>query len=247
MASLETVSATRQISPRFDKLLKEVAGDLSQEELIHAVSSIKSNFGGKFDGKSDQDLYSCLHLFANQGLVTEDNLTLLERFIITPQTSKKEGIKAKICGFKASRSKEATVRKELTGRHRDLENVMKRLTTSAGPSVLNLYGSSGVGKTTLATETLLKWQGMKFKVDLRELHEMKDVYFHVLLALSAGSVSYEANLVIDKMKTLRRNSQHDILLGCKCGVYHKLEFCLLSPEPAWNQGRENEVEDIIDI
>ena len=223
MASLETPLRTGEISPRFDKLLKDVVDDLSPEELKYAVSSIKTNFEkGKFADKGDQDLYSCLHLFANQGLVSEDNLTLLEKFVVTPQTSKKEGIEAKIRGFKAIRLQEieeptAATRKELTGRHSDLENVMSKLTTG-GSSVLNLYGSSGVGKTRLATEVLSQWQGtMKFKVDLREVERMEDVHFQVLQALMIGSketttVSYEANPVIFKMRQLRQRGLGDILL-----------------------------------
>ena len=223
MASLEAPLWTGEISPRFDKLLKDVVDDLSPEELKYAVSSIKTNFEkGKFADKGDQDLYSCLHLFANQGLVSEDNLTLLEKFVVTPQTSKKEGIEAKIRGFKAIRlqeTEEQTVaaRKELTGRHSDLENVMSKLTTG-GSSVLNLYGSSGVGKTRLATEVLSQWQGtMKFKVDLREVERMEDVHFQVLQSLMIGSketttVSYEANPVIFKMRKLRQRGQGNILL-----------------------------------
>ena len=219
MASLEA----GEISPRFDKLLKDVVGDLSPEELKYAVSSIKTNFEkGKFADKGDQDLYSCLHLFANQGLVSEDNLTLLEKFVVTPQTSKKEGIEAKIRGFKAIRLQEieeptAATRKELTGRHSDLENVMSKLKTG-GSSVLNLYGSSGVGKTRLATEVVSQWQGtMKFIVDLREVERMEDVHFQVLQALMIGSketttVSYEANPVIFKMRHLRQRGRGDILL-----------------------------------
>ena len=223
MASLEAPLWMAEISPRFDKLLKDVVDDLSPEELKYAVSSIKTNFEkGKFADKGDQDLYSCLHLFANQGLVSEDNLTLLEKFVVTPQTSKKEGIEAKIRGFKAIRLQEieeptAATRKELTGRHSDLENVLSKLTTG-GSSVLNLYGSSGVGKTRLATEVLSQWQGtMKFKVDLREVERMEDVHFQVLQALMIGSketttVSYEANPVIFKMRQLRQRGQGNILL-----------------------------------
>jgi len=79
-----------------------------------------------------------------------------------------------------------------------------------------LYGSSGVGKTKLATEALSKWTETKFKVDLREINDRKNVYFHVLLKLSAKSeqkiVSYEANLAIAKMQQVKRESQGDILL-----------------------------------
>ncbi|XP_078383042.1 uncharacterized protein LOC144665649 isoform X2 [Oculina patagonica] len=214
MASLETVSATAEISPHFDKLLKEVSSELSPEELKHAVSSIKSVFKGKFEDQQERDLYSCLHLFANQGVVSEDNLTLLERFV-TPKTSKKESIQEKIQGFKTIRQQEAVKTKEdLTGRVHDLEKVMTRLTTGSS-SVVNLYGSSGVGKTTLAIETLSKWPGRKFKADFRGVTEIKGVHFHVLNALTGSEqtvVSYEANPVIGQMQQLMRDGQSDILL-----------------------------------
>ena len=224
MASLDEPLRMGEISPRFDQLLKDVVEDLSPEELEYAVSSIKTNFEkGKFADKGDQDLYSCLHLFANQGLVSEDNLTLLEKFVVTPKTSKKKGIEEKIEGFKAIRLQEvkeskAATSRELTGRHSDLTKVMSRLTTG-GSSVVNLYGSSGVGKTRLANEVLSKWQGTqanKFNVDLREIDKMEDVHFHVLQALSTESeettVSYEANPVILKMMQLRQREQGNILL-----------------------------------
>ena len=98
MASLETVSASGEISPHFDILLKDVSSELSPEEHREVASSIKRNFKGKFEDQQEQDLYPCLRLFANQGLVTEDNLTLLERFVI-PKTAKRETIQEKIQGF----------------------------------------------------------------------------------------------------------------------------------------------------
>ena len=95
---------------------------------------------------------------------------------------------------------------------------MSRLTTG-GSSVINLYGSSGVGKTRLANEVLYKWQGTqanKFNVDLREIDKMEDVHFRVLQELSTDSeetaVSYEANPVILKMMQLRQRAQGNILL-----------------------------------
>lgn len=215
MASVGVTSASQKISPSFEKLLRDVTANLSPEELRHAVSSIKTNFEGKFNAKDDQDLYSCLHLFANQGIVSEDNLTLLEKFVVTPHTSNKATIEAKIHNFKATRPFQEPRKEELTGRNRDLTDVISMLTTDRS-SVLNLYGSSGVGKTRLATEAFYQWSGPKFKVDLREIDEMKDVHFHVFLALSERSgqveVSYEANTVIAKMEQVKRNSERDILL-----------------------------------
>ncbi|KAL9961843.1 hypothetical protein ACROYT_G030870 [Oculina patagonica] len=214
MASIETVSATGEISPDFDKLLKDVSSELSPEELEVAVSSIKRNFKGKFEDQQERDLYSCLHIFANQGLVSEDNLTLLEGFV-TPKTSKKESIQEKIQCFKTVRQGEAEKTKgDLTGRVHDLERVMTKLLTGSS-SVMNLYGSSGVGKTTLAIETLSKWPGRKLKADFRGITEIKSVHFHVLNALTGSKqmfVSYEANPVIGQMQQLMQDDESDILL-----------------------------------
>ena len=213
MESTGITSASQEISPSFEKLLKDVTANLSPEELKHAVSSIKTNFEGKFNITDDQDLYSCLYLLANQGVVSEDNLTLLEKFVVTPHTSKKATIEAKIHNFKAARPFQESRKQELTGRNRDLTNVISMLRTDRS-SVLNLYGSSGVGKTRLATEAFSQWSGPKFKVDLREIDEMKDVHFQVFLALSeqSGPPSYEANTVVTKMEQVKRNSERDILL-----------------------------------
>ena len=46
----------------------------------------------------------------------------------------------------------------MTGRERDLEKVMAMLITGSS-RVVNLHGISGVGKTKLAIETVLKWSG----------------------------------------------------------------------------------------
>lgn len=167
MASGETFSATREISPRFNDLLREVSDLLSPEERRHAVSSIKANFRGKFENQRDQDLYSCLRLFANQGLVSEDNLTLLEGFL-SPKMSKKVSLEEKIQQFKEIRQQEVSLGERepsLTGREHDLEEVMAMLVTGSS-RVVNLYGISGVGKTKLAMETVSKWPGRKFKADL---------------------------------------------------------------------------------
>ena len=210
MASLGTVSATGEISSNLDKLFKDISSELSHDEVKKAVSLIKSNFKGKFEDQEEQNLYSCLCLFANQGLVSENKLTLLE--CLTPKTSKKEKIQEKIQRFKSDRQRET--REELTGRVSDLEKVMTKLTTG-NSRVVTLYGSSGVGKTTLAMETLSKWPGRKFKVDFRGINEMKSVHFHVLNVLMGSKqtvLAYEANPVIAQMEQLKRDSQSDILL-----------------------------------
>ena len=216
MASVETISASGEISPRLQKLLRGVSDELSPEELRHAVSSIKTNFRGKFEDQGEQDLYSCLQLFAQQGLLSEDNLTLLEGFL-SPKTSEKKPLKEKIQQFKEDCQQEVNPGKResgLTGGERDLEKVMAMLTTGSS-CVVNLYGISGVGKTKLAMETVSKWPGRKFKADFREITEMEDVHFHVLNALAPDKtiISFETNPVVELMQQLREAEQHsDILL-----------------------------------
>ena len=216
MASVETISASEECSPCFQKLLRGVSDELSPEELRHAVSSIKTNFRGKFEDQGEQDLYSCLQLFAKQGLVSEDNLTLLEGFLC-PKASKKESLQEKIQQFKENRRQEVSPGKGesgLTGRERDLEKVMAMLTTGSS-CVVNLHGISGVGKTKLAMETVSKWPGRKFKADFTDITEMKDVHFRVLNALAPDKtiISFEANPVVELMQQLRQAEQHsDILL-----------------------------------
>ena len=105
MASVETIPASGDISPRLQKLLREVSYELSPIEQRHAVSSIKTNFRGKFEDQGEQDLYSCLQLFAKQGLASEDNLTLLEGFL-SPKASNKESLKEKNQQFKENRQQE---------------------------------------------------------------------------------------------------------------------------------------------
>ena len=137
-----------------------VSDQLSPEEIRHAVWSIKNNFRGKFEDQGEQDLYSCLQLFAKQGLASEDNLTLLEGFL-SPKASNKESLKEKNQQFKENRQQEVSPGKEesgLTGRERDLEKVMAMLITGSS-RVVNLHGISGVFKTKLAIETILKWSG----------------------------------------------------------------------------------------
>ena len=91
---------------------------------------------------------------------------------------------------------------------------MTRLTTGS-TSVVNLYGTSGVGKTTLAIKIYSNWSGRKLKVDFRGINDMKSVHFHVLNALTVSDKTvliYEGNLVIVRMELLKRDIQRDILL-----------------------------------
>ena len=216
MASLETlgeeVSVDKEtISPHLDRLLRDVTEKLSAEEISSVVASIKNTFEGNAEVQKEQDLYSCLQLFTRQGFLSDQNVTLLERFVAC-KSSKKKDIKQRIKNFKLSRQVEVTPRQELKGRETDLQTVMAKL--AGEPAIVNLYGSGGLGKTTLAKEICLKWPGKSMAVDLRGVTKMKDVYFHVMLALDPQEtiIKYEENPVVEQLRKLMNESQSDVLL-----------------------------------
>ena len=100
------------------------------------------------------------------------------------------------------------------GRQKDLEDVVTRLIGSK-PALVNLFGSSGEGKTTLGKEICQEWPGKhRIWVDLREVTEMKDVYFHIMLALETKKtiITYDESPVIEHLRTLRDEERGDVLL-----------------------------------
>ena len=99
------------------------------------------------------------------------------------------------------------------GRRKDLEDVMTRLRGSK--VIVNLLGSSGEGKTRLGKEICQEWKGKhRIWVDLREVTEIKDVYFHIILALDTKktTIAYDENPVIEHLRKLRHEGQGDVLL-----------------------------------
>ena len=216
MASLETVSedisaGKERISPHFDELLRVVTKELSPEETTSVVASIKNTFEGNLEVQKEQDLYSYLQLFTLQGFLSDQNLTLLERFIAC-KSSKKDHIKRKIENFKLSRELEVSPRQKLKGRETDLQAVIATLAGEA--SIVNLYGSGGLGKTTLGKEICVKWPGKSMAVDLRGVTKMKDVYFHVMLALDPQKtiIKYDENPVVEQLRKMMHESKSDALL-----------------------------------
>ena len=216
MASLETVSedisaGKERISPHFDELLRAVTKELSPEETTSVVASIKNTFEGNLEVQKEQDLYSYLQLFTLQGFLSDQNLTLLERFIAC-KSSKKDDIKRKIEYFKLCSQLEVSPRQELKGRETDLQAVMATLAGEA--SIVNLYGSGGLGKTTLGKEICLKWPGRSIAVDLRDKKKMHNVYFLVIQAFDPQktTLKFDENPVVEQLRKLMHESKSDVLL-----------------------------------
>ena len=64
----------------------------------------------------------------------------------------------------------------MPGSQDEIKKITKRLETKGQSLVVNLFGSVGVGKTTLAKRLFSKWQGECFVCDLSEAGNMKDIY-----------------------------------------------------------------------
>ena len=155
----------------------------------------------------NRDLLESLHLLKKHGYVSENNLKLIED-VIAPKSNNEEIIKKFIEHFKASRSVTADPEKELLGRSEEIKRINKKL-ESKDTGVLNLFGSSGVGKTKLATEVCSQWRGNYRVFDLREAKDMKAIYYNMLhsleLVIPVGRVdqNYVVTKVIEKVEEFK--------------------------------------------
>ena len=165
------------------RLLTSIFPKFNSTESEDVVQSLKRNYGGKFNSIDDQDLFSCLQLLEKQGFVSEYHLTLIEEFVATKST-KEEQIKEMIKSFKDSREQQIDSEKEFPGRQKELGEILEKLETNGQSLIVNLFGSAGVGKTTLANKVCSKWQGKQFVFDLREAKDMREIYLNMMSSLN---------------------------------------------------------------
>ena len=172
----------RSISPEFDQLLRDLTSTFTQKGRGNVVQLVKRTFGKRFESLDNDDLYSCLTLLAKQRYVSETKLTLIEE-ILTPESNNPEQLKERIEIFKTSCHLQFETGNALQGRDNEIEEILAKLETSKLP-VVNLFGSAGVGKTTLAKAVCSKWQSMPgrmhFIFDLKEASTMTGVYLNVM-------------------------------------------------------------------
>ena len=194
-------------SPQLDKLFRATASKFTQEETQQVLKFSKEILGDH----SRDTLYDWLLLLRKQGQITEDNVVLLEKYL-AKQSSNKEEIEKEVGIYKKELPKARLV---LTGRDEEI----KRITTTLQIDVVNLYGASGVGKTTLAKEICHGWneesrEGRSLVVDLRGVREMKFVYFRILQALEPQKVTpnYEETEVLKRVRQLTKEDKLVLLL-----------------------------------
>ena len=106
-----------------------------------------------------------------------------------------------IKSFKDSREQEVDLKKELPGRQDEVKKITKKIETKEQSLVVNLFGSAGVGKTTLARSACSKWEGKYFVCDLREAKTMKDIYLNLMssLGLTVPIDYVDQNSVVTKI------------------------------------------------
>ncbi len=202
--------------PVLQQLFTNISPQFSSTESEDVVQSLKRNYGGKFNSLGNQDLSSCLKLLEKHGHVSHNNLKLIEEFV-APKSNKEEDIKKAIESFKASLQERVEPRKELQGRQDEIKKITKNL--EAGQSVVNLFGTAGVGKTTLANEVCSKWRGKHFVFDLREAKDMRAIYLNMMSALQLFipigfklDQSYVAKTIHDKIQPLKSEGQPVLFL-----------------------------------
>ena len=196
------------------QLFIDISLKFSSVESENVVKILKNNYGGKFDLLGNRDLLESLHLLKKHGYVSENNLKLIED-AIAPKSNNGEITKKFIEHFKASRSVTADPEKELLGRSEEIKRINKKL-ESKDTVVLNSFGSSGVGKTKLANEVCLQWQGIYRVFDLREAKDMRAIYCNMLhsleLVVPVGNVdqNYVVTKILEKVEELERE-EHAVL------------------------------------
>ena len=166
----------------FQELFTDISFKFDRTESEDVVQSLKRNYGGKFNSLDNQDLFSSLQLLLKHGFVSDNKLTLIEEFV-APKSKQEEQIKKIIKSFKDSREQQVDSEKELPGRQDEIKKITEKLETIGQSLVVNLFGSAGVGKTTLAKKVCSKWQGKYFVCDLREATDMKAIYLNIMSSL----------------------------------------------------------------
>ena len=193
------------------KLFENISSKFTPAESKDVVESIKRNYGGKFNFLDNQALLPCLQLLEKHGHVSDNKLTLIEEFV-APKSNKEELIKRKIENFKDARHTRVEPRQELQGRQAEIKEITRELKTGKS-SVVNLFGSAGVGKTTLANEVCTKWKGKYFVFDLRETKDTKAIYMNVMdsLALAVRIGFVDQSYVVTKVYELIKSEKQPVL------------------------------------
>lgn len=161
------------ILSNFDNSFRKIDDSLTVEEKIDYSQAMKQIYLGKINILDKKDFYHTQKELYRLGAINaEDGLSLLSG--ITKNAAKNEEIQGIIKEYKPEG------KNKIVGRTDDIKAICKKLGNVNVPGI-NLFGESGVGKTTLAQEVAKSLDKFKaITVDLRDIVEMTNVFFHIL-------------------------------------------------------------------
>ena len=184
-----------------NQLFRDISSKFSPAESEDVVKSSKRIYGEQFKSLGNQDLLSCLDRLCKFGYISSKKLTLIKEFIAT-RSNNEHDINKRVEDFEISRPSQPEPEKELHGRIEEFKEITEKLKMK--PFVVNLYGSAGVGKTTLARNICDKWAGEKYVFDLREAKDMTAVYLNIMgkLDLNIQNVRFDMGTVVGRIHDL---------------------------------------------
>ena len=194
-------SSMAEGSSELNQLFRDISSKFSPAESEDVVKSSKRIYGEQFKSLGNQDLLSCLDRLCKFGYISSKKLTLIKEFIAT-RSNNEHDINKRVEDFETSHPSQPEPEKELHGRIEEFKEITEKLKMK--PFVVNLYGSAGVGKTTLAKNICDKWAGKKYVFDLREAKDMTAVYLNIMgkLDLNIQNVRFDMGTVVGRIHDL---------------------------------------------
>ena len=233
MASTEATTAwTTSVTPNIESFLRNISQSFSDEEMKEAINWTRNVLQGEYTKLPEDDLFQCFHLLNQHGRLSETDTSGIEfyadRFC---RENNKNLISKKIEDFKKTYhcDQDESGAELFVGRDADIESIVAKLqphtATSESFRGVNLHGEGGVGKTVLAEFVAKRLctnrECRSITINVREISDIKHVYFDILRKLQQPVIFPDA----DRVYTYIKNLQNDLIL-----VFDNTEDFLLNGE-----------------